>query len=788
MRVSGWSELWDRLVASDPGLTRLQSAGSAAIAMSSALAVEYGHAHAIHDDAQGILIAMLLGAIVAMMGSMALTGLGAWTRVRVAVFFPVAMGIGMLAGVAVGGHTDLMLSVFVVVMFVAVFVRRFGPAFFFYGFMAWMGYFFAAFLHATTSMLPSLITDVAIGSAWVLLLSLTVLRGDSTRTLRRIVRAFGAQASAVARAGADLLEVPGDEPARARRAGRRLRAHQARLAEVALMVEAWSAEPHALPPGRSAPALRRHLLDAQQTLDDIATSAGTLSTGDRRLAEPAAAVLRRLARRDHIGVVGAAHALVAAADREAADARPAARLLSAAALEFVALTRLAGMPPAPADSSEVDVFSPAVVLAMGNLPGAPAVASDVAARGGHWNPLARLDMTSRQAIQVAVAGALAILAGRELSSTRYYWAVIAAFIMFTGTGTRAETFVKGSNRVLGTLVGLLVSIWAANLTAGHTSLVLLVIVASMFCGFYLVRLSYAYMIFFVTIMVGQLYSVLHEFSDGLLVLRLEETAIGAAIGFAVALVVLPLSTRDTVRSARDALLRDLSRLLRAAAVRLDGSPAADDESDLDQLARGLDDRIRQLALVAKPLTRPLVWGNSPPRTRHRLVLYAAAAGHARGLAVALRRHSPVLAGPASASPVSASLVSASPVSASAVSTSPVSTSPVSTSPVLAGPASACRALADAACHLTGALPGQSQPGVAEILATADAALFATDADVNKPDAHVPEAILRPLVHLCRLLNELAATGRTAPTARRASSGVDGAGRGESIADHGTMGR
>ena len=67
--------------------------------------------------------------------------------------------------------------------------------------------------------------------------------------------------------------------------------------------------------------------------------------------------------------------------------------------------------------------------------------------------------------------------------------------------------------------------------------VLVVVITSMSCGFYLVNISYASMIFFVTIMVAQLYSALHVFTTGLLWLRLEETAVGAGIGIAVALVV-----------------------------------------------------------------------------------------------------------------------------------------------------------------------------------------------------------------------------------------------------------
>jgi hypothetical protein len=46
-------------------------------------------------------------------------------------------------------------------------------------------------------------------------------------------------------------------------------------------------------------------------------------------------------------------------------------------------------------------------------------------------------------------------------------------------------FVKSASRVLGTLVGLGAGIGQAHLTAGHTAWVLVVIVGSMFLGFYL---------------------------------------------------------------------------------------------------------------------------------------------------------------------------------------------------------------------------------------------------------------------------------------------------------------
>jgi uncharacterized membrane protein YccC len=609
-------QLRDRLVGSDPGLGRLHTAASSALAMASALGVELLVARVRGADPQGTLVAMLLGAVIAMMGSMALAGNGVWTKVRTAAFFPVAVGLGMVAGIATAAHTTAMLVGFVAVMFVAVFVRRFGLDFFFYGFMLWMGYFFASFLGATWNMLPWLVVDSVLGSAWVLLLAITVLRTNPRRTLWRVRRSFGARARRMALALTALLDADPDDVRARARAHRRLQSLHAQLAEAALMIEAWSGEDGSLPLGWSAQALRRRVLDTQLALDGIALGGEALADAPIRLRQTAAGVARALSLHHNTAALECADEL----ERALVVVPPgrtsrAGRLMVDSTREYVGIVKHAGRPPAV----EPGEFSPTVSLAMGNLPGSVAVARDVAARGSHWNPLSRLDFVTRQAVQVAVAGALAIVLGRWLNETRYYWAVIAAFIAFTGTGSRAETFLKAGNRVLGTLVGLVAGIELAHLTQGHPSWILTTIVLSMFCGFYLLRINYAYMIFFVTIMVAQLYTVLHEFSDHLLVLRLEETVIGAAAGIAVALLITPLSTRDTVKRAQQDLLEALAALLDRLAGHLPGDEDA--YSDPDALLRDAENQLRELCLVATPLTRPLLLANNPARARHRLFLY-----------------------------------------------------------------------------------------------------------------------------------------------------------------------
>ncbi|WNI16474.1 FUSC family protein [Actinacidiphila sp. ITFR-21] len=811
MAATGWiSETWDRVVGSDPGLQRFRTASSAGLAMATTLGLEYGYGRLTDRGPQGTMVAMMLGTVMAMMGSMALTdGSAAWPKIRTALFFPVAIGAGMLVGVAVAGHTDWMLAVFVAVMFVAVFIRRFGPAFFFYGFMIWMGYFFAAFLNARINQLPALLGAVCLAVVWVLLLATTLLRTNPQRTLARVRRAFNARARSVARACADLLAADPCDVRRQARLRRTLHSRQLRLAETALVIEGWSAAPGALPPGMPAAAVRRRALDVHLAIDAMATAVEGMAGTDARHMAEAARIAGYLAGSDYPAAEREARALLAGeADHQDLDAEFAswadggpssptaaaagssapdgggirdidclAHHLATAAWEFAVLARRAGTyaDPGTADGDgerDEEDFEPAVRLALGLLPGSAAVVAGGVPARSRWNPAGGLSFTTRQAVQVAVAGALAILAGRELSQARYYWAVLAAFIAFTGTATRSETFIKAANRVAGTLVGLGAGIGLAHLTAGHTYWILAVVVLSMTCGFYLVTVSYAAMIFFVTIMVSQLYSELHVFSASLLMLRLEETAIGAAIGIVVALVVLPTSTRDTVNSARSSYYAALAELLRACAVRLergaeesagggaagsgggeagraDGGPVAGRAaggadlgggvppgsaaaaggagSDLAGLIRVVDHRLQQLALVARPLTRPLVWGNDPRLVRHRLTLYAAATRQIRALALGPRR-APGLAG----------------------------------APHLAA---ASRSLADAATALALSPAPQSRPApeVDRALRAADAALLTRLPD---PGTLLPP-VTRPLLRLRQLLRELAVqtpTDRPAPSA------------------------
>jgi len=610
---------------------------------------------------------------------------------------------------------------FAVVLFAAVWVRRFGGPWFFFGFMTWMGFFFATFLRATWSLVPELLLAAAVSSAWVCLLSTTVLHTNPRRILHSTITSFFSRGRLVARASAAVLALPDDDVRRRARLVRALSARRAGMSEAALLADAWSAERSAVPASWSAAALRRRLIEAQQAMERVATAATRMRGADPALRSEAREATDALATRRDAAALAACARLDRRAEeveREEGEGWWPARHVAHGVREFLRFDAAVDAPP-ETDPGE-EAFEAATALAFGSLPGSPSVARDVSVKG-RWNPARRLSMTSRQAVQVALAGVVAVGLGTALSPTRYYWAVITAFVMFTGTGTRYETFNKGIARIAGTVVGLAAALVLAHVTAGHDVLVIVIILASVFGAFYLAKVSQAAMTFFITVLLGEMYTVLGTFTDGVLVLRLGETAVGAVAGIGVALLFAPLSTRDTVRSARDAMLDSMATLLDSVASCLEGAP----DHVLDAQVRRLDDDARRLTLVARPLTRQVGWGSTSPRTARRLGLYVAAVSQCRALVVALQRR------PATAPEASAD---------------------------------AARALARAVRALAGQPPGSAVPDAEEPLATGEHVLLAAPGAAAHADP-----VIRHLHHLAATLTQVAQT-RPAPDAAGVPAG------------------
>ena len=244
----------------------------------------------------------------------------------------------------------------------------------------------------------------------------------------------------------------------------------------------------------------------------------------------------------------------------------------------------------------------------GWLPGSAAVAGAASQERGGSGLIERIRLApyARIAIQMGVAVGLAIIAGDALSGRRFYWAVIAAFITFMGANTAGEQIRKSFFRIAGTFVGVIVGAVLAHLVGDRVLLQLVVVLVSLFLGLYLFRVNYAFMTVGITVMVSQLYVELDEFSNALLVLRLEETAIGAGVAIATVLLVLPLHVGRVARVAARQQVEALGDLIDRCLARLaDPASAAGSDLELRASARRVDIAHQAMTATIRPMRTPL---------------------------------------------------------------------------------------------------------------------------------------------------------------------------------------
>ena len=338
---------------------------------------------------------------------------------------------------------------------------------------------------------------------------------------------------------------------------------------------------------------------------------------DGQLAVPGAVRDPADAGRSRAAVLRVEHALAAvlegATDDDALDAA-LEHLRAVAAGERTARGPVAGP------------FTPGVELFAGFLPGS------VATVGAMVDDRPGLSLNTRQIVQITVAGSLTIVLGDLLSGQRWYWAVLACFLAFTGTATAAETARKAGQRAVGTVVGVVIAMPLLPLL-GHALVTgLVTMLVALFVGFYFFRVSYTVLAVAVTVLVGELYELMGSFSDDLLWLRVTETAVGAAVGAVVAVCVLPTASRDAETAARARLAEDLRDALDAMAATIRGEAA-----DLHERLRVLDAGLHQLTVIGVPMLRREVPGTRVPRAhvRGRLRAWVTCAVRVRALVHAI---------------------------------------------------------------------------------------------------------------------------------------------------------
>lgn len=667
----------DRLIASDPGLFRLRKGLSAMLAVGTTAIVEILLFTALGVPMLAALRPIMLGGMIAMTTATTVRESTRADTLRMCAGIPLAAGLGCSLATLADPVHFLLVTLFVVVSFLAVWVRRFGHRWQVRGFVGWQAYFFTLFIKPPLNTLPHLLLALVVSAAWVALLLVTFLHDSPTARLRRIVGALRARERAAISACLDVLEHP------SQRTEKLLRRQLVKASAVGLMFEAQLGAASAAPGGLDHTRLRRWLLDLEIGLEEIAgatvdlaglrqgnfpvVTSGVDQAASEELPEHTQEQLRTALRALGWGHYDDARAALATLPDTPVPVRRLAsggRVVVQAVEEWASGRLLA--PPgeisdadgesggtlndapndAPNDDRVPAGYERVMKLVGDNLPGSQALAiAAVAQQPQHWWSPARMAFQTRQAIQAATAAAVAVALGELISPQRFYWAALAAFLTFIGASTAAENTRRAISRTIGTMLGLVTSIVMADLTHGNHTAAIAIGLACVFFAYYFQPLSYAVMIFFITIVLGQLYELLHTYTEQVMVLRLLETGVGAAAGIAASFLILPVPAAATARVARQRLMQHMAELLDECADLLWGLRP---DGDLLTSMVQVNDDARLAAATRAAMLRVRSFGTQTPAQQHLTSVLMASAAGARAVAQAVDVNRGLISPPAAA--------------------------------------------------------------------------------------------------------------------------------------------
>lgn len=584
----------DRLAASDPAFSRLRLAARAMLAIALAaiaLPIPTLALHPLPIAAYGIAVPL------SFMGTLAVRDETVAGQILTRVY---GAAVAM-ASVALASELSPVIwltdAVYLVIIFAAVYVRKFGPRGFMLGMVAFIAFFMGDYLHPAPGDLVWVAYSAVATLAATHLVTNHLLPSDPERDFRRALVSIDQRIAFILREARQLSADPD-----AGGTSKTLRKRMGRLRTAILMAEGF------LPQGEEGS------LAAEGAASDVA-----IALFDVQL------LVERITRARHMGPLpeGLIRAVLARdaafVEREAAELRGLAPESDVPSRLLIRLYRA---------RKRLDE-------ALGARP-SPAFATRGAPPAGNGKGDAAKNSTIPPAlhvpVQVTLACAIAMGSGLLISQQRWYWAVITAFIVFNNTRSRGDTAMKALQRSAGTLAGILAGGLVATLLHGQMALSITVIVVSVFLAFYYLQVSYGLLIFFVTIALAVGYGMAGMFAPGILIVRLEETVVGALAGTAMAFLVFPKSTSAGAAEALDAYLDALSTLAQNAVRKAHG---ARDAGDVLGLSRTLDRRYADLLTAARPLGGPWNAVSRFGQVRERLLLLTGATHWSRVLARAL---------------------------------------------------------------------------------------------------------------------------------------------------------
>ncbi|BCI82695.1 FUSC family protein [Mycolicibacterium sp. TY66] len=558
------------LGAADPGRIRLRSAAATTFSLLLAIGAMLVFTRAA---GQPVTVAML-GAVVAMQASAAVKDRDQRSRniTTLLLFFP-AIGAMALAAFLVP-HGKIVDVGFIAVLFAAVWVRRYGPRGNALGMVAFISYFFVMFLRTPVHQIPVLAVAVAVGIVSSLLVHVLLFPERPRVEARRLLSALRAASLSTL----DVATRRGEVSVEVAR-------HQLdQLGETALLIDDW---------------LDRH--EAAKSLSVTSKDLALRVFEAQIMLEQAASFLWWLDQDEPWpdGLVDAVAALRICLDNNPTDEQlRQARRMGAAAADKADLSTSAGVATVTAyRAMQAHLAIHHITTNARGISDDDIAAAETDGDDDHDTPQG-LNPSTKAAIQVAVATSAATVLGNLISPDRGYWAVLTAFLVFTGVSTRGEILSRAGHRIVGTIAGVVAGVLLAAEIGRNPALQIVVLVVCVFFAFYLATVAYFWLTFFVTVLLAMLYGLLGNFSAQVLEVRIAETAVGSLVGIASAYFVFSTKTRATFAEKVTDYLDQMERVIDTAVTAV---LTAGDAGDLVVDTRRMDNSLKAAITAGKPL-------------------------------------------------------------------------------------------------------------------------------------------------------------------------------------------
>ncbi|BDE44215.1 FUSC family protein [Streptomyces lividans] len=611
--------MWDRFAGFDPGLIRLTSAMRAVLGTAATLA--------LLTALRAPETALVVGGFTAMTTSLAISDLHPRNQlITLGLGLPLSLAC-LAVGTALTPYPTAAKLTFLVLICLAVQARRFGPRGLGLGIFGFMAFLLSQFAPARADQLPRLGASVLVAFGAVAIVRCCVGPVTGPGALRRLRHAFDVRLHDVLRDTASIvLATEQDVGTRSRSLQDRLD----RLHESVLLIENLLAERAA---GEDTEALRPHLSRVEVAAQRLAvlavramhTPAARNDPAERTARQRLAQRIRALRYQPTVGTTRGAERCAEGYEGDSAnwptgsafvlDCFPAVDELA----EALRVLGPRGRPRARRTPSRKPA-SPT----FGALP----------RRDTDEEGLKR--GATRQAFQVTAASAIAITAGHLLSPHLWYWAVTAVWVVSIKNESTGEVLLQSLRRLAGTVIGVVFGYGLAALVNGDGPALLSLLLLCMFGIFYTPSHAYWAVTFFITGTLSMLLALTDTFSTQVLLLRVQETALGVSCGILAAVLVLPTTVRRAGDDALAGFLRALDHLLRAVA---SGSPGTETPtSRVHAAAHDLDQALESFRKAILPLTHPFApQRRRRHRARHLLELLDAGAYHVRSLAATAER-------------------------------------------------------------------------------------------------------------------------------------------------------